>query len=68
MATTREIKRRIQRCIMDADTVAKFATALKSLDFVRERENDTIDDETERMILMLPMESKAPGDPEPADG
>lgn len=63
----REIKRRIQSAIVDPDTVSKYAQALKSLDSVREKEDQQSDEEAERMLLMLPMESQAPVDPADTD-
>ncbi len=64
----REIKRRIANAIVDPDTVAKYSQALKSLDAVREKEDQQTDEEAERMLLMLPVEGKSPGADEEADG
>ena len=57
----REIKRRIQGLILDADSVSKYATALAKLDGIRDKEREQAnEEEEERMILSLPMENKVP--------
>jgi hypothetical protein len=56
----RQIKRNIAALILDAATVQKYSSALAQLHTISEKESAVVEEEAERMLLLLPSEDEKP--------
>lgn len=57
------VKRKIYLMMDDPDSVAKYSAALKALDSVRKEEAGADEEDSERVRIYVPKESRSPGKP-----
>ena len=58
----RQIKRNIASLILDAATVQKYSSALAQLHTISEKESAIVEEDAERMLVMVPDESNEPSE------